>query len=248
VHATCHALSGLFCADRAPDTDPPREERLRACASQQTVAAESSRHDGTKNSRKRSAKGAAAAEEEDGGFTLESTVGALCGLLGRQLLLATTGLAYQMPCGFASQRVANKSNSAQFANQWCAVTKILIRLMLWPKAQRCSMAYTTLIQLAHISRLKASPAGLFNCDCGMFLVRLRIECATRTDYHYVAYNAQTGRVLDNAYERYAKVPRVEATYKGNNKRATKVCFQLFSKANEIWVDAVSVAQINSTYE
>jgi hypothetical protein len=101
------------------------------------------------------------------------------------------------------------------------------------------------MQLAHISRLKASPAGLFNYDCGMFLVRLRIECATGTDYHYVAYNAQTGRIFDN--ERYAKVPRVEATDKRNNKSATKVFFQLFPKAKEIWVDAVSVAQINSTY-
>ena len=65
----------LFCADRAPNTDQPREKRLRACracASQQTVAAAAESSRGTKNSRKRSAKEAAAAEEEDGGFTLES--------------------------------------------------------------------------------------------------------------------------------------------------------------------------------
>ena len=61
--ATCHALSGLFCADRAPDTDLPREKRLRACASQQTVAAAAESSRGIKNSRKRSAKEAAAEEE-----------------------------------------------------------------------------------------------------------------------------------------------------------------------------------------
>ena len=61
--ATSHAaLSGLFCADRAPDTDLPREKRLRACASQQTVAAAAESSRGTKNSRKRSAKEAAAEE------------------------------------------------------------------------------------------------------------------------------------------------------------------------------------------
>ena len=47
--ATCHALSGLFCADRAPNTDQPREKRLRACASQQTVAAAAESSRGTKN-------------------------------------------------------------------------------------------------------------------------------------------------------------------------------------------------------
>ena len=236
--ATSHAaLSGLFCADRAPDTDLPREKRLRACASQQTVAAAAESSRGTKNSRKRSAKEAAAEEEEDGGFTLESrgfvraageavAVGDDRTCLPDALWICLTACGKQIKLS-----AVRKSMPSQNSDPTYAMAK--------------SIALQYGMQLAHISRLKASPAGLFNCDCGIFLVRLRIECATGTDYHYVAYNAQTGRIFDN--ERYAKVPRVEAIDKRNNKRATKVFFQLFPKAKEIRVDAVSVAQIKSTY-
>ena len=100
------------------------------------AAAESSR--GTKNSRERSAKGAVAAEEEDGGFTLEAR--GFVRAAGEAVVVGNDRTCLHK-CGFAPHRVANKSDSAQFANQWCAMTKVLIRLMLWPKAQRCSMAY-----------------------------------------------------------------------------------------------------------
>ena len=237
--ATCHALSGLFCADRAPDTDPPREKRLRACASQQTVAAAAESSRGTKNSRKRSAKEAAAEEAEDGGFTLESrglvraageavAVGDDRTCLPDALWICLTACGKQIKLSAVRKSMVHLDDNSD---------------PTYAMAKSTALQYG--MQLAHISRLKASPAGLFNYDCGMFLVRLRIECATGTDYHYVAYNAQTGRIFDN--ERYAKVPRVEATDKRNNKSATKVFFQLFPKAKEIWVDAVSVAQINSTY-
>ena len=229
----------LFCADRAPNTDQPREKRLRACASQQTVAAAAESSRGTKNSRKRSAKEAAAAEEEDGGFTLESrglvraageavAVGDDRTCLPDALWICLTACGKQIKLSAVRKSMVHRDENSD---------------PTYAMAKSTALQYG--MQLAHISRLKASPAGLFNYDCGMFLVRLRIECATGTDYHYVAYNAQTGRIFDN--ERYAKVPRVEATDKRNNKSATKVFFQLFPKAKEIWVDAVSVAQINSTY-
>jgi hypothetical protein len=201
------------------------------------AAAESSR--GTKNSRKRSAKEAAAEEAEDGGFTLESrglvraageavAVGDDRTCLPDALWICLTACGKQIKLSAVRKSMVHRDENSD---------------PTYAMAKSTALQYG--MQLAHISRLKASPAGLFNYDCGMFLVRLRIECATGTDYHYVAYNAQTGRIFDN--ERYAKVPRVEATDKRNNKSATKVFFQLFPKAKEIWVDAVSVAQINSTY-
>jgi hypothetical protein len=156
--ATCHALSGLFCADRAPNTDPPREKRLRACASQQTVAAAAESSRGTKNSRKRSAKEAAVAEEEDGGFTLESrgfvraageavAVGDDRTCLPDALWICLTACGKQIKLSSVRKSMVRRDENS---DPTYAMAK--------------STALQHGIQLAHISRLKASPAGLFNCE------------------------------------------------------------------------------------
>ena len=97
------------------------------------------------------------------------------------------------------------------------------------------------LTLEYEPALKASPAGLFNRTQGAYLVRLEIVCPGGTDYHYVAYNAATGRLIDN--EPGAKVPVVDDDDRRNNKRAIKVFRRYFPNAQKIYVDAVLAGKV-----
>ena len=72
-------------------------------------------------------------------------------------------------------------------------------------------------------------------------MRLEIVCPGGTDYHYVAYNAATGRLIDN--EPGAKVPVVDDDDRRNNKRAIKVFRRYFPNAQKIYVDAVLAGKV-----
>ena len=98
------------------------------------------------------------------------------------------------------------------------------------------------LTLEYERALKGSPAGLFRRTQGAYLVRLEIVCDGGTDWHYVAYNAVTGRLIDN--EPGAKVPLVNNDDRVSTKRAIKVFRQYFPNAKKIYVDAVHVAKVN----
>ena len=88
-------------------------------------------------------------------------------------------------------------------------------------------------QLQHEPRLSRSSRLLFSERAGAFLARLELEVPDGSvDYHYVAYDASTGRVLDN--ERRGKVPVV----RNCNRAACGVFAALFPNAVRITLNSV----------
>ena len=91
-------------------------------------------------------------------------------------------------------------------------------------------------------RAIGSPRALFRQLAGDFLVQLVIETedSSSPDFHYVAYLAAEGMVVDN-YPR-AKVPIVDDNDRASGKAATKVFYQLFPGASKITLGAVGEAR------
>ena len=86
-----------------------------------------------------------------------------------------------------------------------------------------------------------SPRALFRQSVGAFLVQLIIctDNSDSPDYHYVAYLAATGTLIDN-YPR-AKVPIIDDGDRSSRSRAAKVFYELFPGASNIRIGAVSEA-------
>ena len=85
------------------------------------------------------------------------------------------------------------------------------------------------------------PQRLFDRRQGTFLVQLQISTLAGVDYHYVAYLAAKGYVIDN--EPGGKVPGVLDKDRCSNKEALKVFQGLFPRATKIFVKAVSELRI-----
>ena len=85
------------------------------------------------------------------------------------------------------------------------------------------------------------PQRLFDRCQGTFLVQLQISTLAGVDYHYVAYLAAEGYVIDN--EPGGKVPGVLDKDRCSNRAALKVFQGLFPRATKIFVKAVSELRI-----
>ena len=73
---------------------------------------------------------------------------------------------------------------------------------------------------------------------------IETDDSSSPDFHYVAYLAAEGMVVDN-YPR-AKVPVVDDTDRSSGKAATKVFYQLFPGASKITLGAVSEARLSKS--
>jgi len=82
----------------------------------------------------------------------------------------------------------------------------------------------------------SSPVMLFRQLDGVFLVRLAISTEGGTDYHFVAYLAKHGFVIDNFPGK--RVPARDDADRTNNQEAVKVFFKLFPGATQIQMTSV----------
>jgi len=89
----------------------------------------------------------------------------------------------------------------------------------------------------HYDRRLNNPRALFRQRDGAYLVQLQLFTDVGIDYHYVAYLAATGHVIDNHPR--AKVPVVDDIDRSTNKLAIKVFAQLFPGAQRVHMKAVS---------
>jgi hypothetical protein len=104
-------------------------------------------------------------------------------------------------------------------------------------AQARDFCITKGVSFEYKSSLCLSPAGLFRQEEGVYLVVLELLTPSHTtDYHAIAYDAVTGRVLDN--EPGGRVPVVDDVDRVSNQKALLVFKQLFPRALKIMMTRV----------
>jgi hypothetical protein len=94
----------------------------------------------------------------------------------------------------------------------------------------------------HYDRRLNNPRALFRQRDGAYLVQLQLFTDVGIDYHYVAYLAATGHVIDNLPR--AKVPAVDDIDRSTNKLAIKVFAQFFPGVQQLQIHMKAVSELS----